>query len=298
MLVPVLDDYPLGGYIIDTAVAGDPSVPFGLASLEACADYVFCRTHDFYEGEHDEATALATLFGDVLAPSFGFEINTTLTGKTADHSYSEFEDRTIGSAASELASGVDGPEWTTGVRWTQDTRRSFTKSIEIGPQVGRDARGAVFENKHLQERKRSRSWADRAVHVRASGDGSGDSRPMSAPVIDQAALDSGVPQWEARVVAPTVEEEQLPGVASQALIRRRFGTQTWETPLASVESGAPRLGIDFDAGDLVTMQLDATRDDPATWYGVARVIGWRADLSGRTVTRVSPVFWNPDEEQP
>lgn len=309
MLVPVVDGHPLGGWILDTAAVGDPTVPFGISSLEACADGVYCRDHDFYEGTDDEAFALAALFSDVLVPSFGFTLDVTATGRTADHTYSYYEDRTLASAAAELASAEGGPEWTTRLAWEDGTQRRLIKTIEIGPKVGNEISSIVFEDKHLQARSRRRSWSGRAVHVIASGDGAGESRPMSPPAVDQDALDKGIPQWEARVSAPTVDENDLPRVAANALARRRFGTQTWEATLASVEAGAPRLGVDFDAGDTVTVDFSArTMDhphipgtelvlDPKSWQGQARVLGWRAQLTERTVSSVTPVFWNPDEQE-
>ena len=303
MLVPVDDGLPLGGWIIDTANVGDPSVPFGISSLEACADYVFCRDHDFYEGTDDEALALAALFADVIVPSFGFTLDVTPTGRTADHSYSWYEDRTVASAAAELASAEGGPEWTTRVAWEDGTQRRIVKTIQIGPKVGQTSPAVVFDDSHLASRVRRRSWTNRATHVVATGDGAGESRPMSPPVVDQAALDAGVPQWEARVPAATVDKTDLPRVAENALLRRRYGTQTWDATLATAEKGAPRLGFDFDAGDTVSVEFDprilptGVVLDPASWHGTARVLGWRAQLTARTISQVTPVFWNPDDQE-
>lgn len=296
MIVPVYDDVPLAGFIIDGAEPGGETVGFTLATLESCLDYWFCGTYDFYEGTDDEATALATLLLDGFADSFGFVVDVTPTGRTADHSYSEYEDRTLASAAQEMASAKGGPEWTTRIRWADGTHRRFVKTIEIGPQVGRLIPSTLFENQHTTGRVRRRSWTNRAVDVRATGDGAGESRPMSPAVVDQAALDAGVPRWQARVAAPTVSDDDLTLVAEQSLINRRYGTGMWETTLVAVEAGAPSVGADFDAGDTVTVAFDRTRWDPATWHGTARVVGWRADIAGRTLTKVTPVFWNPDEE--
>lgn len=295
MIVPVLDDRPLCAYRITAAPdIGGPTVPLSLESLEGIPDVVYVDDLDF--AATDDAQVAAGLLAKV-ADGWGFELDVTNTGTSGDYTFSSFEDRTIGSALSDLTSKEGGPEWVTRIRWEDGTHRRFIKSIEIGPQVGRRIPSTVFENHHLSLRRRSRSWAKIAVRTRATGDGIGESRPMSPAVVDEASVAAGIPPWEMRVSAPTVDSDSgLLEVAQAAATRYLYGTQTWDLSIAQTEPGAPELIRDYDVGDTVTMDLGPTPDDHATWRGVGRVIGWRARIEGRTVIETTPVFYNPDEE--
>lgn len=314
MIVPVDGQHPLGvSYVIDADAAGEPSARMTLNSIESILDAVFVRTHEFWEFTDDgvtpgtdEADVLAALLSDVIAApmstpgSFGFELDVTPTGKYADHAYAFEEDRTVGSAANDLAKAEGGPEWTMRIRWSDEKRNRFIKTIFVGPKVGVSTPSVVVENHHLESRIRNRSFArgNRAVHVIATGDGSGPDRPMSAPAVDVDALDTGVPQWEARVPATAVDDPaQLNRIAVAGLQRRWAGVCTWEMVLALTKKGCPRVGRDFDAGDVVTIESVPMKNDPAEWNGPARIIGWRASLDGQgNLSTVTPVFYEEPEE--
>lgn len=299
MLVLCDDDQPLVGYTIDQDEAGEPAVRLTLSSLEGVLDAVYVRTHDFYQDKDDEADAAAALLSDVVVPSFGFELAVTPTGQSADHSYLLEEDRTVGAALSELMAAAGGPEWTVRLGWADSKHQRIIKTIRIGPRVGSVVSGTIFENHHLIHRLRRRAFAhgNRAIYVLATSDGSGIDRPSSAPYVDQDSLDRGIPQWEARVSVPAIDDDaQLDRIAVAALSRRRQGLTTWEMELALSEPGCPRVGRDFDAGDTVQIQSDPMAHDPITWYGQARVIGWRASIAGRQFSTVTPIFWEPTSE--
>lgn len=301
MIVVVEDGVPLQGYVIAGDSAGEPTATWNVSSLEGVLDRINVRTHDFYEGEHDEAFVAQTLLADVIGPDFGFDIDAVATGKSADHSYTYEEDRSVGSALNDLASAEGGPEWTIRLTWADSERQQrIIKTIHVGPKIGVDATSVVFENVHLKSRTRNRSAArdDMAVRVQAVSDGSGPDRPMSEVFVDQDAIDAGVPPWEARVRVGAIDEvAQLNRIALAGLSRRRFGVRTWEMELALTMEGCPRIGHDFDAGDTVTIQTDPTFDDPASWHGTARVIGWRANVDADgNLSTVTPVFWEQPEE--
>lgn len=301
MFVLDSDGSPLVGYIPTADSAGPPSATWSLTSLESALDEVNVRTYDFYEGADDEANVAATLLSDVIGPSWGFEVVTTPTGKTADHSYAFEEDRTVGSAINDLAMAEGGPEWTIRLSWVDPERRQrIKKTIYIAPKIGNDLPAVVVENIHLQQRTRNTSAArgDLATYVIAVSDGSGPSRPMSAAHVDQAALDSGVPQREVRVQVAAIDDDaQLDRVAVAALGRRRAGLRTWEMELAPHVPGCPMVGRDFDAGDTIKIESGPMQHDPASWYAMARVIGWRADIDATgNLSTVTPVFWQEPEE--
>lgn len=300
MIVPVVDDFPLGvAYVIDADSAGAPSATMNLTSIETILDAVNVRTHDFSLDVDDEADAAATLITDVIADSFGFELDVTHTGQTGDHSYAFEEDRTVGSAVNDLASADGGPEWTMRVTWADEKHNRFIKTVQIAKQIGATVPSVTFEDVHLDSRTRNRSYArgNRATYVIATGDGSGPERPMSAPAVDGDALDAGVPQWEVRIAKTAVDDiDQLNRLAVAGLERRWSGIQTWEMRLALKKPGCPVPGRDFNAGDMVDVQTGPQEHDPATWYGPARVIGWRATIAGRQLVTVTPVFFEPKED--
>lgn len=295
MIVPTGDDVPLCAYrVTDTPEIGGPTVALTLASLEGIAEEVYVPAGEFTDA--DDATVAAHLLGKI-ATGWNFELVVKQTGTLGDYVFSDYEDRMVSSALADLTSKDSGPEWITRIRWEDETHRQFVKTIEISPRVGRRIESTVIEDHHLAERRRSRSWAKLAVRTQAVGDGIGESRPMSPWVVDTEAIAAGVPPWELRVPAPTVEDEAgLAQVAQAAATRYRYGTQTWSLTIAQTEPGAPRLMDDYDVGDTVTMALDPTRYDPASWHGPARVIGYRVRMEGRLVVEVTPVFYNPDEE--
>lgn len=309
----VLDDdgSPVVAYVMDVDAYGGPSARLTLNTLESVLDHVYVRTHDFSEGVDDEATAAATLLADVVAPSFGFAVDVTPTGKTADHSYAFEEDRTVGSALNDLMAADGGPEWTIRVTWQNGPGSRLIKTIQIRAQIGNTIPSTVIENKHLEERKvtRSASGDNLATYVIATSDGSGPSRPMSAAYVDADAIAAGVPQWEARVPFTAIDDpDQLDRLAEAGLRRRAGGLTTWEMVLAQSKPGCPRVGRDFDAGD--TVQIQSGRmgrfrlegetfdryEDPHTWIGMARIIGWRASIEGRRFRTVTPIFWDDREK--
>jgi hypothetical protein len=299
------DDRPLVGYYLAGDGAGKPTATFALTSLEGLLNETYCRTHDFYEGEHDETLAAVTLLADVVASNepggYNFEVDATLTGRTADHSYLFEEEQTVGDAIADLSKVQGGPEWTVRLRWADSTKQRIIKTIVIGPRIGADALSVVVENGHLAQdgyrtRTGSYSRGGRATYVIATGDGSGGERSMSKAAVDADALDAGVIQWEVRLATTGVEDDtQLDHISDTGLARRRKGVRTWEMELA-ITAGAPRPGRDFDAGYRITIDSGPLPDDPSVWRGPARVIGWRAKVEGRDFTTVSPVFYEEPEE--
>ena len=298
MLVADDDDTILGAYLFTEAPdIGGPTVSFQVSSLDAIFDRINVGTFDFTEGVDDEADVAAALLGHKVTTEFGFEVAVTKTGTSANHSYSHFEDRKVGDALSELAAQAGGPEYVVRLRWEDETKRRVVKTVEIGPQVGHDRVSTLVEDLHLAQRRRSRSWKYCAVETIATGEGTGESRLMSDTVLDDQAVAAGIPRWELRVSATSIaDEDGLGRVAVQAAKQYRFGTQVWNLEFAQNMPGAPRLGADYELGDVVTLGLETTRWDPMSFHGTARLIGWSAEVAGRALVKVTPTFWSPDQE--
>lgn len=302
MIVPVIDDLnslPLHGYVVTAPEPGDSLVTIRLTSLEVAAEAWVCRDHEF--DQVDESRIIETLLADDIAPGFGFDLDVTDCGRLSDQTYSWYEDRTVASAINDLTGRLSGPEWTTRVRWADANQSRFEKVIEIGPRIGRVIESTIVENHHVAVggRKRPRDWTPGrafATAVQAVGDGSGESRPMSDLLVDDTSVAAGTPLWMSRVPAPTLEEQaDLDAFAASKLRLMRYGRQSWDLTLNLAEETCPMPVLDFDAGDTITMRLDPTPDDPASWYGPARQIGWRLAAEGNQLTTFTPVFWDPSE---
>ena len=333
MLVPVDttpdgEDVPLLGLLFERIEVGEPTVPVAVRSLEHALSTLYCWDHAF--AQVDAARILATLAADVLVPSWGFELDVTDTGLLLDQEYYWTEDRTLASAADDLASAEGGIEWMVRLEWADDTHTRFRKTLESGPSVGRDMRTTVIENPMLAARMRSRDWSEFGTHVIATGDGSGDSRPMSGQVVDTEAIAAGVPRRDVRHPASSVDDDRvLDVIADGEAVRRRYGTRSWEVQIITADPSSPRVGRDFDAGDTVYMDLgpwwstprrgfeqgfgvgrfgaglfglgeggvvaEPFMVDPAEWRGPVRLAGWRATIAGREITHVTPVFWDEQE---
>lgn len=298
LIVPVDDGTPLCGFTVEQITGiGTPTIGLTLVSLEGLPDSVYVTDLEFTEGDTDESEVARQLLTAKFTTGWGFTLNVTATGRSGDHVYSQFEDRTVLSALNDLAAQEGGPEWVTRIQWENSTHQRFTKSIEIGPQVGRVNTSVILEDHHLQVRTRDRSWNRRAVSTIATGDGSGDSRPMSSPVIDREAIAAGVPPWEMRVAATSIESEDgLDRFAQSAAAKWRYGTSAWSLEVNQMVTGAPRVAHDYDIGDVVTLDLRANEFDTTEYSGPARLVGWKASVMDGRLTTVTPVFWTPDDE--
>lgn len=295
LLVPVLDGEPLHGFIPLRPTRGGPEVPISLMSAEHILSAAYCRDH-YFDGSVDESRIIEALVSDVLVDRFGLELDVTDCGKTSVQEYDFTEDRRVDAAMADLSGKLGGPEWTVRVRWADEDRTRFAKVVEVGPQIGSRVESVVFDNRYLTGRQVEPDWTDLANAVQAVGEGSGADRPMSPILVDQGALDRGEPLWEERVSAPTLDDEAaLTEYGEAALSSRSRGSLQWELSLDLTNPATPRPVRDFDAGDTVTMQLDATSNDDSSWHGLARLIGWRMSANANAVTEFSPVFWDPSE---
>lgn len=294
MLVPVLDGDPLHGFIPFKPDNGDHDVPVTMMSFEHVLWSAYCRTH-YFDGSVDESRILETLITDVIAGRFGLDMEVTDCGRTSEQEYDYYEDRVVGAIADELSGRLGGPEWTTRIRWADDAHTTFAKVVEIGPRIGADV-GVVLENAHLLERSVPNDWTNFSNAIQAVGEGSGEDRPMSPLLVDAGAVERGEPIWEDRVLAATLDTESALTEYGEAVLRARAqGSKQWAMRLDLTRVGTPRPGRDFDAGDTVQMQLEPTHRDESSWFGPARLIGWRMESSVNAVTSFSPVFWDPSE---
>lgn len=289
MIVLTLDDRPTQGWIVTGHDAGDTTVPVNGNTLEECLQRTFVPDLD---GTMDDAYALALLVAPA-ADNFGFEIAIAPCGKVSDQLYSSLEDRKVLDAANELMAADGGPEWRIVLDWANATHRAFTKTIEIAPKIGIYRPDALFDldadgTGVIESYRCSTSYAEGkgATHLVGTSEGSGDSRPMTDPMVSDLVA-AGWPVWEERVnftgldAATVVDEDTELDKRTEATLRRReHGVRTW---VITGNEYAPRPGADYAEGDTIPLAIAPQgKRDPVGGVTATRTIGWELDpVSGR-----------------
>lgn len=302
MVVLVLDSTPANAWVVLEVATGTATVPVNASTLEECLVRTNVPTLDSLGVDDDSLTA-AELVAD-LSPRFGFDIEWTPCGKSGDHIYSELEDRTVLDAVNELMAAEGGPEWHIVLRWVDDTRRAVQKVIEIGPRIGHDRPDAIFDldadgagSIDTYQRTSSFAAGKGATMVIGTSEGSGESRPMSAPMVSLLVA-AGWPLWEERVnytgldAGTTVDEDtELAARTAKTLAQREVGAVTWAITGAE---GAPAPGRDYAEGDTVHLAVAPQgKLDPYGGIAAVRVLGWELDpTSGRS----TPTVWDDQSE--
>lgn len=301
MIVLLIDGNLANAWVVIEAPTGAATVPISGSTLEECLARTNVPTLDSMG--LDDAQTAALLAAD-LAPRFGFDIEWAACGKSSEHLYSELEDRTILDAINELMAGDGGPEWHITLRWADDTRRAVKKVIEIGPRIGQDRPDAIFDldadgKGCIDTYVRTPSYAagKGASMVIGTSEGSGESRPMSAPAVSLLVA-TGMPVWEERVnfvgldSGSTVDEDtELASRTEKTLRQREHGSVTWAISGTDI---APAPGRDYNEGD--TVYVDVAPQGKIDPYGgtvTVRVLGWELDtISGRS----TPTVWEDQSE--
>ena len=137
------DGSPVIGWAITGINLAGPTVEISCATLEHCLARTNVATVEAYNVDEGE---LARQLAAKMATTHGFTVTATNTGKLRDAAYYDGnEDRSILDALTELMTGEGGPEWHIALRWTDTTRQTLDKLIEIAPRIGVDRPDAVFE---------------------------------------------------------------------------------------------------------------------------------------------------------
>lgn len=199
------------GYITQRTRSLEPVVTLDTATLE---HYLLRRyVPNLSFKQVDQALILrrlAELAGGTEGISLSYD--TPLTGKLRDRNYASDENARAYQRMQELANVIDGATWTIDVEWEQPGRR-VRKTFRTGtPMIGDqsaspeaifDLPGAITGQISFEER-----WGEgqAATHVVAVGDGEGDSKLFSSPVIDTTYEDMGWPRLEEREMYSGVKE--------------------------------------------------------------------------------------------
>lgn len=229
----------------------------------------------------DIARSLASICGD--AAGIPLEYDCPKTGVLRDREYADDENARVYNRLQELAAVEDGFNWTVDVGWADDNHDRVKYTFRTGyPYFGYrpehpdhvfDLPGNIVGFDH------ARPWGDgdAATHVRAIGDGEGDARTMSAPVVDVARERAGWVRLEDRRQFSGVTERSTIESHAQKVAAQLFGGQDVLT--LTVRSGEGTDLGDLTLGDAARVTVDApTRTIDKNMV----VVGWSLDPSAST----------------
>lgn len=229
------------------------------------------------------ARDLAALAGD--AAGIPLEYDCPLTGVLRDRVYGDDENARVYNRLQELAAVEDGFNWTVDVDWTDDRHQQVKYTFRTGyPHLGyrTDTPEHVFELPgNITDYDYEEQWgeSDAATHVRAIGDGDGDTKITSAPIVDALRESAGWPRLEVREQFSGVAEQQTIDSHGQALAAQLFGGQG--VIALTVKDGEGTSLGDLSLGDSARVKI---RTDDLVLDEVLVVVGWSLSASSSVFT--------------
>lgn len=207
----------------------------------------------------DIARDLASICGDAVG--IPLEYDCPKTGVLRDRTYSDDENGRVYNRLQELAAVEDGFNWTIDVEWANDEHTRVKYVFRTGyPYLGNRSATPehVFEMPgNITDFDASESWGegDAATHVQGSGDGDGETKLVSAPVIDSVREAADWVRLEEREQFSGVKEMHTLNSHVQALAAELFGGQNVVT--VTVRDGAGTSLGDLTLGDSAKVSIDA-----------------------------------------
>lgn len=256
-----------------------PVVGFPCKTIEAYLIERYVPTMGF-TGQ-DQTSVIARALFEVAGDAAGIhlEYDCPPSGVFRDRPYNDDENARVFDRLAELAAVENGFNWAIDTEWADDSRQRVRIIARTGyPYLGnRDPDPAHYFELPMNITDFTFTESGAPTHVRAIGDGEGESKVMSAPVIDtvrEAAL------WPRREVRPSfsgVTEQQTIDKHASALAHGYF------TDVGVIELSArdPSPGEDFtrlsdlSRGDTARVKIKTTS---TTIDDVLVVVGW--SLSG------------------
>ena len=221
----------------------------------------------------DIAADLASICGDEVG--IPLEYDCPKTGVLRDATYSNDEDGKVYIRLQELAASENGFNWTVDVEWANDKHSRIRYVFRTGyPHLGyrTNTPEHVFEMPgNITGFDGNESWGegDAATHVSGSGDGAGETKLVSAPIIDTVREAADYVRLEERRQFSNVSDlDDLKG-RTQAMAAELFGGQNVVT--VTVRDGVGTSLGDLTLGDSARVHIDAPTkrvDD------VLVVVGW------------------------
>lgn len=298
LLVLVVNDVPTwGGWILERVRGTDAMWHLPCVTLEGYLRTRRVRSHKFSAADLGSVigASVAADAGDLtgVGSGIGLVIDGPATGVLRDRTYLASDRQTVYDALRELA-GI-GLEWTVDLDWADDRQQVVTKILRLRTRIGRalTAPKAIFATKSESEAtyqlSEDHTTGRYANYLIAYSPGEGEDQLASDPVIDQDALDAGVPivelHWQpsSSIIDVSVLDEH----AARRLAELRHGTLTWE--LTARWDRYPRLNVDWALGDDIGWQA-VGHGHPDGVSGRGRAVGWKLDTS---TGLVSPQLLDP-----
>ena len=219
------------------------------------------------------ARALASICGD--AAGIPLEYDCPPTGVLRDRTYADDEDGKVYNRLQELAGVEGGFNWTVDVEWANDDHSMVRYVFRTGyPHLGYRTASPehVFELPgNITGFDGNESWAegDAATWVRGSGDGDGETKLVSAPLIDLERESAEWVRLEERQQFSGVKEPGTLASHVEGMAADLFGGQ-------SVVTFTVRNGVGTSLGDLALGDSARSSIDVPTKQmdEVLVVVGW------------------------
>lgn len=289
------DDRPIwGGPVISTVPDESDAVALSLASWEW-----FLR--GFYIGDKaftgvQQTQIIAQLVAQFVQDgSHPLIVEAAASSTLRDDSYADADDKTALDALTSCMNLSGGAEWTVSWRHLSDPERyvpvmTIADRIGIQPAPGLGT-AATFA---MPGAVTTFSW----TRSYASGDGANSIIATSNPDPDEPRPQSP-PQLYVDPLRPTVQYRWTPSTsiidvatltshAAARLVLMQNGSRA--LTLTASTQAAPRLGHDWNLGDVIGFDLTAP-SVPNGLSGTARALGWSLDLAAG---QVSPVLGVPN----
>ncbi|ALE91812.1 hypothetical protein AOC05_04905 [Arthrobacter alpinus] len=252
-------------------------INFPCRTLEAYPIRRYMPTRN-YRGM-DQASIFQSMLETMTDGGIGLDYDCPDTGVIRDRPYNDDENARVYDRVNELSAVLDGFDWTIDVAWGDDAHTFVRKIARTGyPYLGNRTASPVhtFETgQNVTDFDFQEPWGegDAATHVRAIGDGEGESKLMSAPVIDTVREAAGWPRLEERrtfsgVTVQTTIDSHARAVAQYLFAGQKVLTLTARNTVHGEDF--TRLG-DLTLGDTARININTPqlRLD-AVWP----VVGW------------------------
>lgn len=253
---------------------GSGVVAYPASTLEAYFLERYVPTRAYVQRDQAAiAQDLAAVCADEAGIPLWFECPPT--GVYRDRTYAADENTWVYDALQQLAAVEGGFNWTVDVDWVDDSHKRVKYTFRTGyPYLGNRSATPehVFEAPgNVTDYQYNEPWrsGDAATYVQAVGDGDGETKLMSAPVIDTVREAAGWPRTEAREQFSGVKEQDTIDQHARGMARTLFGGQQVIT--VTVKDGVGTSLGDLSLGDTARVRI---RSDDLVFDEVFVVVGW------------------------
>ena len=298
-----------GGLVTRRTRSSGGALSLSVATVEAYFDRRYVGDESYVGVDQNVIVAdLVTKYA-ATGSNGGIPIRVAVTGgpgRLRDHTYEDADDKTLYSVLTELMGLESGPEWT--VEWERQGSR-LTPVLRVGSRIGTVPTAGLLPNATFElpgpvtsaELDEDYSSQGGANDVLATTSASGDVRPQSPHIVTR---DAQRPTFERRFTPSTsiTEVDRLTSHARELAAGIYDGVRSFA--LTSVTKKAPRVGVEWNAGDEVGyvvggldrhgLELDPAF--PGGLTGTARAVGWElAFATDNLPETITPVLQDPEE---